>query len=58
MKQKVMYKVVITDDDDAVPEEDAWDIIDLALRHKEHPNLVDSLFTKASDILKQNYIDR
>ena len=53
-----MYKVVIADDENLVPEEDAWDIIDLALRHKEHPNLVDSLFTKASDILKQNYIDR
>ena len=58
MKQKVMYKVVTDDDEDLVPEEDAWDIIDLALRHKDHPKLVDSLFTKASDILKRNYIDR
>ena len=53
-----MYKVVTDDDEDLVPEEDAWDIIDLALRHKDHPKLVDSLFTKASDILKRNYIDR
>ena len=53
-----MYKVVTDDDEDLVPEEDAWDIIDLALRHKDHPKLVDSLFNKASDILKRNYIDR
>ena len=53
-----MYKVVTDDDEDLVPEEDAWDIIDLALSHKDHPKLVDSLFTKASDILKRNYIDR
>jgi len=58
LKQKVMYKVVTDDDEDLVPEEDAWDIIDLALRYKDHPKLVDSLFTKASDILKRNYIDR
>jgi len=58
LKQKVMFKVVTDDDEDLVPEEDAWDIIDLALRHKDHPKLVDSLFTKASDILKRNYIDR
>ena len=58
MKQKVMYKVVLADDEDLVTEEDGWDIIDLALRRKEHPNLLESLFTKASDILKQNYIDR
>merc|ERR1719500_2680084 len=57
LKQKVMYKVT-DNDEDFVPEEDAWDIIDLALRHKDHPKLVDSLFTKASDILKRNYIDR
>ena len=49
MKQKVMYKVII--DQDIVPEEDAWDIIDLALKHKGHPKLIDSLFSKATDIL-------
>ena len=58
MKQKVMYKVVTDNDEDLVPEEDAWDIIDLALRHKDHQKLVDSLFTKASDILKRNYNNR
>ena len=56
MKQKVMYKVI--DDEDIVPEEDAWDIIDLALKHKEHPKLIDSLFSKATVILLQNYNER
>ncbi len=51
-----MYKVVI--DEDIVPEEDAWDIIGLALKHKEHPKLADSLFSKATGILIQNYNDR
>ena len=56
MKQKVMYKVVL--DEEIVPEEDAWDIIDLALKHKEYPKLVDSLFSKATVILIMNYNDR
>ena len=56
MKQKVMYKVLV--EEELVPEEDAWDIIDLALKHKEHPKLVDSLFSKATVILIQNYNDR
>ena len=56
MKQKVMYKVLV--EKELVPEEDAWDIIDLALKHKEYPKLVDSLFSKATVILIQNYNDR
>ena len=56
LKQKVMYKIVI--DEDVVPEEEAWDIIDLALKHKEHPKLLDCLFSKATVILILNYNDR
>ena len=56
LKQRVMYKVVI--DEDIVLEEDAWDIIDLALKHKEYPKLLDCLFSKATVILILNYNDR
>ena len=56
LKQKVMYKVLV--EKELVPEEDAWDIIDLALKHKEYPKLVDSLFSKATVILIMNYNDR
>ena len=51
-----MYKVVL--DEDIVPEGDAWDIIDLALKHKEYPKLADSLLSKATVILTQNHNDR
>ena len=56
MKQKVMYKVLV--EEELVPEEDAWDFIDLALKHKEHPKLADSLFSKATGVLIQKYNDR
>ena len=56
LKQKVMYKVVL--DEDVVPEDDAWNIIDLALKYKEHPKLLDCLFSKATAILILNYNDR
>lgn len=56
LKQKVMYKIVI--EEDVVPEEEAWEIIDLALKHKEFPNLLDCLFSKATVILILNYNDR
>ena len=51
-----MYKVVI--DEEVVMEEDAWDIIDLALKNKEYPKLLDCLFSKATVILILNYNDR
>ena len=51
-----MYKVVI--DEDIVPEDDVWDIIDLAVKNKDHLQLVDSLFSKATVILILNYSDR
>ena len=56
LKQKVMYKIVI--EEDVVPEEEAWEIIDLALKHKEFPKLLDCLFSKATVILILNYNDR